>query len=175
MKTFHAIGHSTRSLSELKNLIEYQGAYPLIDIRTFPGSRRYPHFNKENLEEVLGDRYIHLPNLGGRRKATEGVVDNRAWENDSFRHYADYMQTNSFEEGMQELLAIGQGTLMCSEAVWWRCHRRMVSDALVTRGYEVIHIGVGDRPTKHLLTDFAVTDPVLHYPGKQMSISLETK
>lgn len=162
----YTIGHSTRSFVELVNLVEDQGAWPLIDIRSLPGSRRYPHFNKENLEDRLGDRYLHLPDLGGRRKVKDSCcdLDNGGWRVTSFRHYANYMSTPRFSDGMGQLEDIGEGTIMCSEAVWWRCHRRMVSDALVVRGHKVIHVGAtADR--EHTLTDFAVTDPLLHYPA----------
>ena len=117
----------------------------LADIRRFPGSRKYPRFSKENLEAALrknGISYSHLEDLGGRRKVRKDSKNNR-WRNESFRGYADYMETEEFKKAVEKLeaIALEQPTAyMCSEAVWWRCHRSMVSDYLKAKGWNVLHI-----------------------------------
>ena len=112
----------------------------------FPGSKRYPQFNKENLADSLGKigiRYDHFPELGGRRRPNPDS-QNTAWRNEAFRGYADYMETEEFRKGIDRLVGlaekIGPTAIMCAEAVWWRCHRSLISDLLKTRGVEVIHI-----------------------------------
>lgn len=166
--TIHTVGHSTRSFEELVAILDDADSWPLVDIRTYPGSKRYPHFNRAALEAELGNRYVHIPALGGRRRSTRIDSPNDGWKHPSFRSYADHMGTEEFREGIEELEAIG-GTIMCSEAVWWRCHRRMVSDALVVRGHRVVHLGLG-RPQEHRLTEFAVTEPTLHYPSQELAL-----
>ncbi len=117
----------------------------LVDVRHFPGSRKYPHFNKEALQQALaqaGINYIHIEALGGRRKAKPDSI-NTAWRQPAFQGYADYMETDAFKEGVQQLeaLALKANTAyMCSEAVWWRCHRSMISDLLKVKGWNVQHI-----------------------------------
>lgn len=146
--TIHTIGHSTRSLDELVALLRSNGVDCLVDVRAFPGSRRHPQFNKENLESALpaaGIAYAHLRGLGGRRKASEAVEPspNTAWRNESFRRYADYALGEEFETALktlEELASEKSCALMCSEAVWWRCHRRIISDWLLARGWKVLHI-----------------------------------
>ncbi len=139
------IGHSTRTLEEFLELLRQNEIELLADIRRFPGSRKYPHFGSEALAESLreaGIEYRHFAELGGRRKARPDSR-NDVWRNESFRGYADYMETPEFENALQKLLEIAsekRTALMCSEAVWWRCHRSMVADALKARGVEVIHI-----------------------------------
>ena len=131
-----------------------------MDVRTAPGSRRLPHFVKAALEAELPARriaYRHLPELGGLRKPT-GSDLNAGWRNASFRAYADYMQTPAFELGLEQLLdlaAARRTAVMCAEAVPWRCHRSLISDALVPRGHSVWHITGGGRPSPHSLTPFA--------------------
>ncbi len=118
----------------------------LVDVRSLPGSKRYPQFNKETLADSLskaGIRYEHFPDLGGRRKAHRDS-HNTAWRNASFRGYADYMETKEFRKGVKRLLNLaadaGPTAIMCAEGVWWRCHRSLISDYLKARGIEVIHI-----------------------------------
>lgn len=148
-KNIWTIGHSTRTLEELLEMLDSFQIKAVVDIRSYPGSRRYPHFNKENLEVTLPSndvQYFHIKKLGGRRKVN---IDskNTAWRHPAFRGYADYMETEEFKEGIQQLeqIAMQQPTaFMCSEAVWWRCHRSMVSDFLKVRGWKVLHImGIG--------------------------------
>lgn len=159
------IGHSTREIDTFISLLGENGIKLVADVRMFPGSKRYPQFNKENLERSLGEHgigYEHFPELGGRRKAKPDSR-NTAWRNESFRGYADYMETKEFRNGIKRLLDLAtQGAaawavagfkhdgleavtpcrtaIMCAEAVWWRCHRSLVSDFLKARGIEVIHI-----------------------------------
>ncbi|MCO5249178.1 MAG: DUF488 domain-containing protein [Chitinophagales bacterium] len=139
------IGHSTRSIDELIELLETYQIQLLADIRHYPGSRKNPQFSKENLNKILPlhqIEYIHLLDLGGRRPVQKDSI-NDLWRNDSFRGYADYMETEQFEKAVQNLqgLASQKTTCyMCSEAVWWRCHRSMVSDYLKAKGWTVMHI-----------------------------------
>jgi uncharacterized protein (DUF488 family) len=168
--TIYTIGHSTRSLEELVALLEKNSVALLADVRTAPGSRRLPHFGKAVLERELparGIAYVHLPDLGGLRKPRAGSV-NAGWRNLSFRGYADYMQTEEFRAALDALVrsAADQRTaLMCAEAVPWRCHRSLISDALVVKGFEVLHITGPGRPQPHSLTSFAqVEDGRLTYP-----------
>lgn len=128
-----------------------------MDIRSYPGSRRYPHFNKENLALSLpqeGIAYLHLAKLGGRRKSNPDSK-NTAWRHPAFRSYADYMESDDFKEGIQELMEVArkQNTAyMCSEAVWWRCHRSLVSDYLKNKGYTVMHIMSEKKAEEHPYT-----------------------
>jgi uncharacterized protein (DUF488 family) len=121
----------------------------IADVRSYPGSRRFPQFNKESLEISLPQnkiQYVHIKELGGRRKANPDSK-NKGWRNISFRGYADYMETDNFKDGINELVKIAltqRAAYMCSEAVWWRCHRSMISDYLKSEGWNVLHIsGVG--------------------------------
>ncbi|MEX2230933.1 MAG: DUF488 domain-containing protein [Cyclobacteriaceae bacterium] len=151
------IGHSTRSIEEFLDLLEVNGGRLLVDIRSLPGSRRYPHFNKENLSVALKEKdidYEHLVGLGGRRTANPQSV-NVAWRNASFRGYADYMQTDEFKgrAARLETLAHKERTAyMCSEAPWWKCHRALVSDFLKIRGWKVLHIMEKGKVTEHPFT-----------------------
>lgn len=126
----------------------------LADVRSYPGSKRYPHFNKENLKTSLPKasiEYIHLLQLGGRRKPNPDS-ENTAWRNKAFHGYADYMETESFKEGIKELISYAserRTAYMCSEAVWWRCHRSLISDYLKAAGWKVIHIMDKDKSQEH--------------------------
>ncbi|HEY7790237.1 MAG TPA: DUF488 domain-containing protein [Vicinamibacterales bacterium] len=169
--TIFTIGHSTRTLEELVELLEIHGVRQLADIRTVPRSRRHPQFWREALTISLparGIAYTHLPALGGLRK-TRPNSSNTAWQNASFRGYADYMQTPAFEQGLEELLAyasIAPTTVMCAEATWWRCHRRLVADALVARGLDVRHIMSATPAAPHQMTPFACVEAGrVTYPG----------
>lgn len=163
------IGHSTRSLDELLALLGGNGVKRLVDIRSFPGSRRYPHFNRESLSDTLpkaGLDYLWMPELGGRRKA-RADSRNTLWRNEAFRGYADYMEGEEFRKGLEKLenLARERPTAyMCSEAVWWRCHRGLVSDALKARGWTVLHILAAGKVEEHPFTPPArMTDSGLSY------------
>jgi uncharacterized protein (DUF488 family) len=140
------IGHSTRTIDIFISLLEENGIQLVADVRSLPGSKRYPQFNREMLAKSLkehGIRYEHFPELGGRRKAKKDS-HNTAWRNASFRGYADHMETEEFRAGIERLLdlanKVGATAIMCAEAVWWRCHRALISDYLKTRRVEVVHI-----------------------------------
>lgn len=154
------LGHSTRSLDELALLLSSFGITILADIRTIPRSRHNPQFNREALRsslEARGVTYVHLPELGGLRRARPDSP-NGGWRNASFRGYADHMQTPEFATGLAklgELSLRGKVALMCAEAVPWRCHRSLVADALTARGARVEHIMSTDRAAPHRLTSFA--------------------
>lgn len=155
--TIWTIGHSTRTLGEFIDMLHAQQIELLADIRSYPGSRKYPHFNQEALAVSLpeaGVAYRHFPMLGGRRKV-RADSPNTAWRNASFRGYADYMETEDFARGLGHLLEAARGqrtAIMCSEAVWWRCHRSMVSDALKARSVLVLHIMAPDKVQEHPYT-----------------------
>lgn len=129
-------------------------------MRSFPGSRRYPHFNKSELAQALaaaGIRYVHMPELGGRRRTHKDSY-NTGLRNASFRGYADYMETDSFREGIDQLLEVAGSSrtaIMCAEALWWRCHRSLVSDYLTSKGIEVIHILTAAKTELHRYTSAA--------------------
>jgi uncharacterized protein (DUF488 family) len=155
------IGHSTRSIDTFVSLLEENGIKLLADVRSWPGSKRYPQFNREALAESLnahGIRYEHFPELGGRRKPKPDSR-NSAWRNASFRGYADHMETEEFRKGVEHLLALagktGQTAIMCAEAVWWRCHRSLISDYLKSRGVEVMHILDANKTEAHPFTSAA--------------------
>src|SRR5215211_7604841 len=140
------IGHSTRGIDEFISLLDENEIKLLADVRAWPGSKRYPQFNKDALAESLiahGIRYEHFPELGGKRKSKPDSHNN-AWGNASFRGYADYMETAQFQKGIERLLDIAAETgpiaIMCAEAVWWRCHCSLIADYLKARGIEVPHI-----------------------------------
>lgn len=154
------IGHSTRSADEFLSLLQTHAVTGIADVRTVPRSRRHPHFSREALSVFLpahGIAYMHVPGLGGLRKPRADSV-NRGWRHESFRGYADHMQSEEFRVGLAALLAFAEdrrAAVMCAEAKWWQCHRQLIADALVARGLEVRHIlSRGDTPA-HQLTPFA--------------------
>lgn len=153
-------GHSTRTIEEFIELLKGQQIELVADVRQFPASRRYPHFGREALEKALGDagmRYIHFLELGGRRKVAKDS-HNTAWRHEAFRGYADYMETEAFRAGIGRLLEAARGSrtaIMCAEAVWWRCHRSLISDHLKARGTGVIHILDAKKTAPHTYTSAA--------------------
>lgn len=155
--TVYTIGHSTHSMEEFLLMLRSFSIGMLADIRRFPGSAKYPQFNKEPLQNALqaaGIGYVHLEGLGGRRKARKNSKNDR-WRNSSFRGYADYMETADFKQAVENLenIARAQPTAyMCSEAVWWRCHRSMVSDYLKAKGWTVLHIMATGKAEEHTYT-----------------------
>jgi uncharacterized protein (DUF488 family) len=155
----YTIGHSTRSLEPFLGLLAREGATHLVDVRAFPTSARYPHFSQPNLERAIidtGGRYSHLASLGGRRRGRRDSR-NTLWKNASFRAYADYMETREFHDALDDLIALANlesTVIMCAEAVPWRCHRSLISDAVVARGVRVLHILDAATP-EHKLTSFA--------------------
>jgi uncharacterized protein (DUF488 family) len=167
------VGHSTRPLAELLGLLAAHDVSRLADVRTIPRSRRHPHFSAEALARSLPDAavaYRHFPALGGLRTPRPDSV-NTAWRHAGFRGYADYMQTPAFDEALNELLAWAAApearvAVMCAEGVWWRCHRRLIADALVARGVDVAHIMTAAAPSVHTITEFAQrAGGRLTYPG----------
>ena len=164
------VGHSTRSIDELIDLLRVHAIALLVDVRRYPASRRHPHFNEAALAESLtakGIAYQHLPELGGRRSAHPNSV-NLGWRSAGFRGYADYMQTDEFWRALEELMAHGKkgpAVIMCAEGVPWRCHRSLIADALVSRGWTVQHILTTTGAQPHQLTAFAkIQNGVLTYP-----------
>src|SRR5262245_27106082 len=143
--TIYTIGHSTRTAEEFVALLQAHRVVQLADVRTYPMSRRLPHFNREILAAFLAQHdiaYRHFPALGGRRRPRPDSI-NGAWQHESFRGYADHMASREFQDGLAELLryaAAGATAMMCAEALWWQCHRRLLADALVARGVPVLHI-----------------------------------
>jgi uncharacterized protein (DUF488 family) len=175
----HTVGHSTRSLDELIELLASAGVRQLVDVRSVPRSRRHPHFAHEALARALPDHaiaYRHQPRLGGFRRP-RADSPNGGWEQAAFRGYADHMAGEQFASALAELESVARerGTcLLCAEAQWWRCHRRLLADALVARGWRVLHLGLGREPAVHELTSFAVVEDggALTYPPAQGELAL---
>ena len=148
--TIWTIGHSTRTLNELAAVLTAHNIEAVVDVRRFPGSRRLPQFHSDALRKGLarhGIAYCWIEALGGRRRPDPSSV-NTAWRHPSFRAYADYLGTESFADGFFELLMVAYGlrtAIMCSEVLWWRCHRRLIADVLVTLDIRVEHI-VNEKP-----------------------------
>jgi uncharacterized protein (DUF488 family) len=169
------IGHSTRAIDEFISLLKENEIKLLVDVRAWPGSKRYPQFNKDSLAESLtahGIRYEHFPELGGKRKSNPNSR-NTAWRNASFRGYADYMETEKFQKGIERLLDVaaeaGPTAIMCAEAVWWRCHRSLIADYLKARGVEVIHIFAANKIEPHPFTSAAqIIDGELSYAADSL-------
>lgn len=152
------LGHSTRSLDELIEILGTHQIQTLADIRRYPASRRYPHFSADSLGKALpgvGIRYWHFESLGGRRNARSDS-HNTAWRNESFRGYADHMATPEFLAAVDDLLALKIPAVMCAEAVPWRCHRNLLSDELIRRGCRVTHILSKTSANEHQLSPDAL-------------------
>lgn len=170
------IGHSTHSLEQFLELLDQHGIELLADIRRFPGSRKYPHFNQDRLETSLqqaGVSYHWIESLGGRRpKLNGGASKNHGLRNESFRNYADYMATAGFREGIRQLLEDScqkRTAFMCSESVFWRCHRRLVSDYLLARNIVVQHIMPTGELRPHTLTEGArIENDEVTYPSQDV-------
>jgi uncharacterized protein (DUF488 family) len=168
------IGHSTRTIDIFISLLEENGIKLVADVRSLPGSKRYPQFNREMLARSLterGIRYEHFPELGGRRKARKDSR-NTAWRNASFRGYADHMETEEFHKGVERLVDLaaesGPAAIMCAEVVWWRCHRALISDYLKVRGIDVMHILDASKSEPHPFTSAAhVADGSLSYASER--------
>ena len=174
--TVLTVGHSNRSLDAFLAILKAHGVECLADVRTIPRSRHNPQFNAEALEKSLpmaGIVYTRLPRLGGLRKPRKDSR-NLAWRNDSFRGYADYMETAEFEKGIAELLALARDrrtAILCAEALYYRCHRSLISDALVCRGVETIHLMDHRKTSGHRLTPFVkIEDGRPTYPAEQTSL-----
>ncbi len=173
--TIYSIGHSNRSLSQFLALLAGNGIAAVADIRQFTRSRANPQFNAETISTALADagvRYEHIAELGGRRSSKIEDSPNTLWENAAFRSYADYALSSEFEAGLAcllEMAAAAPTAMMCAEAIWWRCHRRIVADYLLARGHEVLHIIGEPAPKPATLTAGAMVrnDGKIVYPPKQ--------
>lgn len=170
-KIIYTVGHSTRTFEEFIFLLVSFKIAVLADIRNYPGSRRYPHFNKEALEKSLQHyhiRYIHFPELGGRKKPGKDSK-NIAWRNEAFRGYADHMESPVFKNAvtrLQEVALQHTTAYMCSEAVWWRCHRALLSDFFKHAGWLVLHIMDEHKAQEHPYTSAAkIVNDKLDYSG----------
>jgi uncharacterized protein (DUF488 family) len=157
----YTIGHSNHELADFLSILKQYKIETLVDIRTLPGSKRYPQFDQENLAPALKNehiQYIYLKSLGGLRP-THKDSKNIAWHNASFRGYADYMETSEFETAIQELEKIASASvtgIMCAEVLWWRCHRSMVADYLKAKNWDVIHILSATKTEPHHYTQPAI-------------------
>jgi len=168
--TVFTIGHSTRGLKELVELLHQHGVKVLVDIRRFPRSRKNPQFNREALESGLppeGITYIWMESLGGFRKGLAEASPKLALTNIPFRNYAAYMETEEFRKAIDDLLSLARQTtpaIMCAEALYWRCHRSLVSDYLKSKGVRVVHMMSKDSEREHSYNRFAkVIDGKLTY------------
>jgi uncharacterized protein (DUF488 family) len=173
--TLYTIGHSTRPLDEFIAVLHSHFIQTLVDIRSFPMSRRLPHFNREPMEKALADagiQYVWLKELGGRRKKLRDDSPNVALRNESFRNYADYMLTQDFERGIAELINLAghsRTAYMCAERVYFRCHRMLVSDWLVAHGHEVFHIdGTGPVKSHNLMPEARLIEDQVIYRGDRL-------
>ncbi len=173
------IGHSTRPLAEFLDLLGEAEVEQLVDVRSVPRSRHNPQYEGDALAKSLpaaGIDYRHAPALGGFRKP-RADSSNTGWNHPSFRGYADYMASAEFEAALEHLQrqAHEQPTgVMCAEAQWWRCHRRLIADALVVRGWRVTHLGLGRILSDHSLTSFAIADGVtITYPPDQQALAID--
>lgn len=167
------VGHSTRTLEAFLDLLAHQGIGAIADVRRFPGSRRHPWFGSEAISGSLataGIAYRWLPQLGGRRRPQPGSP-NGGWRNTAFQGYADHMTSAEFRAGLEQALALAsthRAALMCAELPWWRCHRRLISDLLVHRGWTVLHILDDNPPKPHPASTAAVAaGQDLIYPPMQ--------
>jgi uncharacterized protein (DUF488 family) len=170
---FYTVGHSTRDIDSFIHLLRMAGVTAIADIRSIPRSRTNPQYNADVLPDTLASfhiDYVLIPELGGRRNKSKLKDDlNGFWENDSFKNYADYALTPAFQDGLEKLIALGRCqrcAMMCSEAVWWRCHRRIVADYLIARDETVIHLMDKGKQAQASLTKGAVLqDQKVIYPA----------
>ena len=176
--TLWTVGHSTRTAEEFLDLLRAHRIEAIADVRRFPGSRRHPHFGRDQLEPFLeshGVHYAWMPDLGGRRSPAKDS-HNTGWRVAAFRGYADYMETPDFESAMQVLLDLARSkrtAVMCAEALWWQCHRRLISDWLVARGHAVMHIeSVAKEAPHRLIAPAKLIDGELSYAAEQTDLGV---
>ncbi len=168
------IGHSTRDFDEVLAMLRANGVSTLVDVRSYPSSRKFPQWNQAAIEDALPAdiTYLWIKDLGGRRHTAAGVASpNGAWRVKAFRDYADYMATDAFESGLAQLLHVASTStpaIMCSEAVPWRCHRRLVTDALIVAGADVFNIMSITSTKPATIDDFALVDGArITYPARE--------
>ncbi len=175
---FYTIGHSTRTVEAFIHLLRAADVTLVVDIRSIPRSRTNPQYNLDLLPVTLATfqiNYAHVAELGGLRSKSKSVAKdtNTFWENRSFQNYADYALTAAFQDGLEQLTSLGRKercAMMCSEAVWWRCHRRIVADHLIARGESVFHLMNADKIAPASLTKGAlVKDGTVTYPAKDVA------
>jgi uncharacterized protein (DUF488 family) len=178
MASIFTIGHSTHEPAAFVELLRDPGIELLVDVRRYPSSRRFPWFNRRELERSLGEAgigYRHLEGLGGRRDPAPGSP-NSGWRVGQFRGYADHMGSDEFGAALEQLGQLAgerRTAVMCAEAQWWRCHRRLLSDALLVRGVEVVHLDARGGSERHELTPFAVVEEGrLRYPPPQQRLEV---
>jgi uncharacterized protein (DUF488 family) len=165
MGTIFTVGHGARSIEEFVTVLASGGVELLIDVRRYPGSRRHPQFGRKALASSLSEQGIVYEwwgeSMGGRRKADEpSAARHRSWQDESFRAYAAHMDTPTFRQTLVRLVDLSNDravAIMCAETLWWRCHRRLIADALFVEGCKVIHLGIGE-PQPHRLTESARVD-----------------
>jgi len=143
----YTVGHGTRSIDELRAVLAAGGVKRLIDVRRFPGSRRNPHLSRESLEAAIPGYEWWGESLGGRRHGLGPSSRHPAWDTDAFRAYADHMDTDEFRDALVRLQP--DDAVMCAETLWWKCHRRLIADALTVRGVEVVHLLGVDETQPH--------------------------
>lgn len=180
MSRLFTIGHSTHPIETFLGLLATHEIVLLADVRSYPSSRRWPQFNQAELQRaleavVIGYRWCSA--LGGRRHSRRTASPHRAWEHPAFRSYADYTETPEFETGLAELVTAARQVttaIMCSEGLWWRCHRRIISDHLTAHGWEVMHVMPDGKLVAHALPEFAsVVGDRIVYDGGQQSLKLK--
>jgi uncharacterized protein (DUF488 family) len=162
----YTVGHSTRSVVEFLALLESARIETVVDVRSIPKSRRNPDYNLDRLPRLLADHGVgheHVAELGGRRGKSRSVAPdvNALWENQSFHNYADHAMSEAFDVGLTHLMELAERrrtAIMCSEAVWWRCHRRIIADHLLARGYEVVHLMSPSQHAPAIITRGAVVE-----------------
>jgi uncharacterized protein (DUF488 family) len=164
--TIYTVGHGTRTLAEFVEVVRTPPVDKIVDVRRFPGSRRHPHFSREVLEATLPSHGIEYEMwgevLGGRRDSRETESRHYAWRNDSFRAYADHMDTDEFQRALDDLERAAAETrlaVMCAERLWWNCHRRLIADALTLRGHDVVHLMDPATQQPHKLHENVRADP----------------
>jgi uncharacterized protein (DUF488 family) len=179
--TLYSIGHSTHPIERFLSLLIEHEIVALADVRSYPGSKRWPHFKQSELQNSLSEKgiaYYWFRGLGGRRQPSKETSPHSAWKISAFRSYADYADTAEFNVGLEELVSLASKSrtaYMCAEGLWWRCHRRIISDHLVVRGIPVLHIMPDGKLVGHELATFAsVRSGKILYDGVAEAESTES-
>jgi uncharacterized protein (DUF488 family) len=180
LKSLCSLGHSNHPITKFIELLTTHQIATLVDVRSYPSSRRWPQFNQGALAASLSHatiEYSWFPTLGGRRSSQRVDSPHTAWEVPAFRAYADYAETTDFDQGLRALIALAEArniAFMCSEGLWWQCHRRIIADHLTVRGYRVQHITPNGRLVAHQIPDFAsIHNGRLIYDGGQIPLGLK--